>query len=93
LLYPSSRVLYGRRKAIMTEATKAHGRWQVEREASDAMASSGTKITFTRKGLEVVGWFDHICATGDGWSLSWKEVDEIRNALRRAGTNSHGQST
>lgn len=60
---------------------KLSGRWVVERPAPDASPSCGTKLTFTRKGVEVVGWFDHFCGTGDGWSLTWAEIGAIRSAL------------
>jgi len=61
---------------------KKGGRWVVEGPAPDADPSSGTKLTFTRKGVEVIGWYDHFVGTGDGWSLSWEDLDAIREAVR-----------
>jgi hypothetical protein len=47
-------------------------------------------MTFTRKGVEVFGWFDHMCGTGDTIELSWDDVDEIRSSLAAAGRRSDG---
>jgi hypothetical protein len=62
-------------------AQKVGGRWQVEVRAPDADAGSGTSLTFTRKGVEITGWYDHICGIGDGWTLTWSELDDIKRAL------------
>lgn len=62
-------------------AEKTGGRWQVRLPAPDASPSSGTCLTFTRKGVEVTGWYDHYCGTGDGWSLSWDELERIHGLL------------
>lgn len=60
---------------------KKAGRWVVEVPAPDASASEGTKLTFTRKGVEVTGWYDHFCGTGNGWELSWSDLEAIRQKV------------
>jgi hypothetical protein len=61
---------------------KVGGRWQVAVKAPDASPSSGTRLTFTRRGVEVFGWYDHFVGVGEVWALSWDELDEIRRELR-----------
>jgi hypothetical protein len=60
---------------------KKAGRWVVEVPAPDASPSSGTSLTFTRRGVEVAGWYDHCCGTGDGWELSWADLEAIRQKV------------
>lgn len=60
---------------------KRGGRWEYLMEAPDATVSSGTRLAFTRKGVEVFGWFDHMCGTGDTWLVPWDEIDRIRKEL------------
>lgn len=46
--------------------------------------STGIDLTFTRKGLEVSGWFDNCVGMPRGF-LSWKEMDKIREELSQKG--------
>jgi len=44
--------------------------------------STGIELTFTRKGLEISGWFDHCVGMPQGF-LSWKEMEGIKKDLNK----------
>lgn len=61
--------------------TKNAGRWAivVTTNASE-WKSSDIELTFTRRGLEIAGYYDSFVGLEGGF-LTWAEVDEIRAQL------------
>ena len=56
-------------------ARKVGGRW-VE-EFQSGTRSSGVRLTVTRRGLEVFGWYDNLVGC-EPLVLPWSEVDAAR---------------
>jgi len=45
--------------------------------------NAGVDLTFTRKGLEVFGWFDTYAGIADGQLIEWATIDGIRKKLEK----------
>ncbi len=63
-------------------AKKVHGRWQHEfgpfSEGFGGYApNSGVRVTLTRRGVEVDGWYDSFAGIEGGF-VSWAEFDKAR---------------
>lgn len=63
---------------VLNKKVKQGGRWVINTRAPDSNAATGIQIRYTRKGLEVFGWFDHVCGVGDTWVIPWDEVERRR---------------
>ncbi len=50
--------------------------------------SSDIELTFTRKGLEVCGYYDSIVSLGETVLIPWAEVDAMRQQVAKV---RHGQ--
>lgn len=61
-------------------AEKISGRWQ-EEFRNDA-GGGGLRLTVTRKGVEVFGWYDGFGGL-EGIYLSWAEFDQARERVSR----------
>lgn len=53
---------------------------------------SGIRLTFTRKGVEVFGWYDHYCGIGDEQLITWAEIESIREQVNEKTHNAQSKA-
>ena len=60
---------------------KRGGRYEIIVTTNDyAPESSDVQLTFTRRGVEITGHYDHFVGIESGF-LSWEEIERIRTQL------------
>lgn len=74
----------GRRFAGHREATVTARRREVEIRSPHA-GGSGVRLTVTRKGIEVFGWYDGGVGVDDILVVPWDEVEKARRQVRDIG--------
>ena len=60
-------------------ARKVSGRWEHEL-GTEATRNSGIKVTLTRQGIDIFGWYDTFVGI-EGKTIPWAEFDAARYAV------------
>ena len=67
--------------------TKKARRWSLrenQEHLEPSWSSSDVELTFTRKGIEVRGWYDSCVGIGNGVLIPWADVDTYRAQVMKA---------
>ena len=62
---------------------KRGGRWEIIVRDEEDGGRAGYQVTFTRRGMEGVGWYDGSVGFGSGLFLTWEEIEDFKRELGR----------